>query len=82
MNYKRIAKMYLDWFYQEAQQFSVSNPDGSSSIVWNGSGMFAMQYRTQHGSVRWQEFVAALANDRLNRDDAREVILAAGRLAA
>lgn len=79
MNHKRIARLYLNWFAQEAQNLCLP-PKKEETILWSDDGTFAIGYEGYEGFRSYQGFVGDLATSRLDTHDANGVLLAAEQL--
>ena len=74
MNTKRIARLYLHWFAQEAMDLHVRLP-AEEAIIWSADGSFAIAYHHADGFRSYQQFVRDLAGARLTEEQARRVLL-------
>lgn len=74
MNYKHIARVFLNWFEQEAHNLSVPMADGTSPFIMSDDGSFVIGYTGADGFRSYQGFVRDLAQARLSAPQAGKVL--------
>lgn len=72
-----LARRYLQWFSREAREHSINNPDGTSSIEYDGAHRYTVAYTGKNGRIRWTQFVSSIANVSLGPVEASKVYQAA-----
>ena len=75
MNYKHVARVYLNWFEQEAHNLHAAVCDTAGPFIWNDDETYLIGYTGAEGFRSYQGFVKDLAQSRLTPAQAERVLI-------